>query len=486
MRYRVIFTLLLLTGCIKPIYERQYVDMPQTWRLPTDEGSTLCNIGWWKLFNDPVLDELIVIALKNNQDLRQAVSRVLEYYARLRIVSSELYPTVNGNGSYNRLKNSIALPGFEATDAGLLTDPAGDTSVADPNLHRINNDYQLFFSLSWELDFWGRLRSASAASYAELLSQIQARRALVISVVTAVANGYIVLRQFDSQLAVSQKTLASRRESLKLAIDRFEVGETSLIEVRQAESEVEIAAIRVIEFHRQIPQQENLLSILLGENPRRIARGDAVEVLHKPVEIPAGLPSELLTRRPDIVQAEQQLIAANARVTEAQALFFPQFTLTGLYGNESNHLKNFMTSPAQMWQYGLNAVMPLFNAGRTMYEVRAAKARRDQALFAYRQTILNAFREVDDALISSQKNQELVQEHLRQVKVLKDYLHLAQLRYAEGEIDYLNVLDAERSLFNAQLELVASQAENLTAVVQLFGALGGGWVTDADNLMTKD
>lgn len=464
-RLLLIALMICLGGCVKPHYQPQYVDTPQEWRLEVDEGDTLCNMQWWQQFQDPVLDQLVLTALQNNQDLQVAISRVFEFYARLGVTNSALYPNITGNGSFNRVESSIAFP-----------------TVLAPGVGRIVNDYQGFFSLAWELDFWGRVRSATAAAYADLLEQVQSRRAVVVTVVSSVARAYIILRQLDSQLTISKNTLQSRVESLKLAVDRFELGETSEIEVKQAESEVEVAAIRVIQFEREIPIQENLLSILVGENPRSIPRGNAIESFEYPPSIPAGIPSELLTRRPDILQAEDVIVAADARVTEARALFFPQMNLTGMYGNESDQLSRFLTSPAQMWQYGIAAVQTIFDAGKIGFQVDATKALRDQALFSYRQTILNAFREVDDGLVAYKKNRELVKEHTRQVSVLSDYLHLAQLRYNEGEIDYLNVLDAERSLFNAQLDLVQAQSDSFTAVVKLYGALGGGWVIDADQI----
>lgn len=466
---------LMLTACFRPNYTPQYVALPNEWRLDNNEASTLCNIAWWESFEDPLFNEYITIALRNNQDLKVAIERVLEFRAHLGVVNSARFPTLDGNASYARIESSLAIPGGLSVEQGGL--PRG--------ISRINNDFQAFFSLSWELDFWGRVASATEAAYADYLSKIEARRAVVLSLVTSVANGYIILRQLDAQLEVSEKTLESRIESLKLAKYRFELGETSEIEVKQAESEVEVAAIRVIEFQREIPKQENLLSILLGFNPGSIERGKAIGNFAYPLEIPTGLPSDLLTRRPDIIEAEDNLIAANARVTEARAQYFPQISLTGLFGNESSELHKLLTSPAQMWQYGLSAVQPIFNAGKTIFQVEEAKAVRNELLFRYRQTILNAFREVDDGLISYEKNRELVLEHQKQVKVLSDYLHLAQLRYNEGEIDYLNVLDAERQLFNAQLDLVQAQADSFVAVVQIYGALGGGWVVDADQIAVQ-
>lgn len=453
----------LITGCIKPHYTPQYVDLPEEWRFDSDESSTLCNARWWEQFNDPVLDELIWRALSNNQDLKIAISRVFEYYALLGVADSALYPAINGNVTPSRNRASSVTP------LGL---PAA--------ANKPFNNYQAYLNLSWELDFWGRVRSASEAAYADLLGQVEARRAVVLTVVSSVANAYINLRGLDGQLEVARRTLQSRKDSLKLAKDRFQLGETSELEVVQAEAELEIAAIRELEFELAIPQQENLISVLLGENPHEILRGSFLEEFNYPPVIPAGIPADLLTRRPDIVEAEEQLIALNARITQARALFFPQMTLTGNYGSQSAALSHFLTSPAQIWQYGLNAVQMIFDAGKVSYQVQAVQEARDQALFNYRQVILTAFREVNDALVQCQMNQKLLKEHETQVRVLQRYVDLARWRYLEGEVDYLNVLDAERSLFNSQLDLIQSQANNYNAVVALYSALGGGWVDDAD------
>lgn len=455
--------LILFSGCFRPHYQPQYVNIPESWRFPADESSTLCNARWWEQFEDEVLDALIVMALRNNQDMKIAIYRVFEYYNRLGVVNSALFPSVSGTAMYNRYEASIVAP-----------------LPVFPGFTRFYNDYEAFLSLSWELDFWGRIASASEAAYATLLGQIEARRAVALTLVSSVANAYITLRNLDSQLDVSKKTQISREESLKLAVSRYEQGETSELEVRQAQAELEIAVIRVIELEKAIPIQENQLSILLGDNPRNIDRGRTIETFAYPPSIPAGLPSDILCRRPDIMEAEDQLIAANARVTEARALFFPQITLTGMYGSQSVDLKHFLTGPSEMWQYGVGAVQTIFDAGRTLFLVEGAKTVRDEALANYRQVILNAFMEVNNALIAIEKNKELVAEHKKQVEILLDYLHLAQLRYYEGEVDYLNVLDAERLLFDAQLNLVQAFADNFTAVVDLYRATGGGWVTDAD------
>lgn len=453
----------LMTGCFKPNYERQYVDIPDSWRLPADEGSTLCNLRWWEQFNDPVLNELVWTALNNNLDLKIAISRVLEFYARLGIADAALFPSIYGNASVTRNRTSSAIP------LGLPVDQNHPFTI-----------YQATVNLTWELDFWGRIRAATEAAYADLLGSIENRRAVIVTVITSVANAYITLRGLDGQLEVARKTLKSRQDSLALAKDRFELGETSELEVVQAEAELEIAAIRELEFELAIPLQENLLSVLLGQNPHDILRGRALNTFGFPPAIPAGIPSDLLARRPDIVEAEDQLIALNARVTEARTLQFPQFVLTGEYGSQSDSLRSFLTSPAQIWQYGVSLSQVIFDAGRIQYQIKATEELRDQALYNYRQVILTAFQQVNDALAEVEWNKRLVAEHHTQVRVLEQYVSLATLRYLEGEVDYLNVLDAERSLFNAQLSDIQALADSLNSVVSLYSALGGGWINDVD------
>lgn len=469
----ILCLLVMLTSCFRPNYEQQYVNIPDDWRFSIDDGDTLCNARWWEELKDPVLNELILIALKNNQDIHVAVVRVCEYYAKLGITNANMYPFISGFGGFSRAQSSLATPLGSLDNLPM---------PGLPSLPRISNDFLANFNLAWQLDFWGQLASATEASYAEYLGSIEARRAVVLTVVTSVAEAYITLRALDAQLLVSRETQKSREESLQLAKTRFELGETSELEVVQAEAELEIAILRVLEFERDIPIQENLLSVLLGANPRAVERGSKISAFEYPLCIPAGLPSDLLYRRPDIIEAEDRLIAANARVSEARALYFPQINLTGQYGNQSDKLHKLFSSPANFWTYGLAALQPIYNSGQIYYQVEEASAVRNEALFAYRQTVIKAFAEVDSALISYHKDLELVHENQKQVKILTEYVKLATLRYNEGEVDYLNVLDAERSLFDANLQLIQSQANSFGAVVQLYGALGGGWVLDADSM----
>lgn len=469
-KYIVAMTLIsMLFSCIRPHYKQQYVDIPSNWRLDVNDDSTLWNVRFWEQFQDPVLNDLILAALRHNQNVQVAIYRVIEFYANYRVVNANLYPFITGNLAYDRMEISNSVP-----------------APLPPQISRIFNQYTGALNLNWEIDLWGQIQSASEAAFANMLAQVEVRRGVVLSLVTSLANAYITLRQLDMQLEISKLTLKTREVSLKLAKSRFQEGETSELEVVQAEALLEEAILNVIELERDIPQQENLISILIGENPRDIQRGRTLDKFEYPIIIPAGIPSDLLTRRPDIVAAEDQLIATNALVTEARALYFPQITLTGLYGSQSDKLKQFLTHVAQMWQYGVAATQIIFNAYQTYYQVEVAKAQREEALAAYRQTILTAFQEVNDALIACQKNKELVVENQKNVKILEEYVHLATLRYNEGEVDYLNVLDAERTLFEAQLQLATAYANNFIAVVQLYGALGGGWVNDADAIVISD
>lgn len=458
--------LLFLTGCRNlPQYVPPVIEMPPHFRFEQEEGEARANLDWWQGFDDPVLTDLIIHALQNNQEIRIAASRVMEFQALLGIVEADLLPNIQFEARAHRIESSAALPG------GIpLTIP------------RVFSDFFAAFRLFWELDFWGRIRSATEAAYDDLLSSISARQAVIVTLVQNVAREYFTLLGLDAQLKLSQDTLESRLKTLELAKIRFQLGETSMLEVRQEEAQVEIAALRIIQLQRAIPQQENLLSVLLGDPPHTIMRGRPIQDIQRNFFIPAGLPSDLLHRRPDLMEAEQALMAAQARISEARALFFPQISLTGLYGRESFELKTFLRNKAELWDFGVNLMQMVFDAGKIASMVALAKARSCTAVAQYRQKVLQAFQEVEDALITLAKNQELVQEHAKQIKILKDYMRLAHLRYAEGEVDYLNVLDAQRDLFNAELAAVSALTEELNSVVDLYSALGGGWVKEADSL----
>lgn len=454
--------LFLCGGCAKPYYVQPPLDIPENWRFESNNDSTICNVRWWQQFNDPVLEQLIDAALANNKDIMIAIQRVYEFYGRFGVVGSALIPEIDGNASFTRQKVPLAV--FPPTSPEF----------------RLFNIYEGFLSLNYLIDFWGQVKALTEAQYAEYLGSVEARRNVVLTVVGSVANTYILLRQLDLQLKISRETLKSRLQSLDLARIRFELGETSELEVVQAEALMESAAIEIKRLERDIPQTEDLLSILIGFNPQDIPRGLELNEIATPIDIPAGLPSDLLLQRPDVLEAEDRLIAANARVYAAYTNYFPQFTLTGEFGSASTPLHQFLKNPADFWAWGVTGFVPLFYAGKLDFQVMEAKAIYEQAYYNFQQVLLEAFKEVNDALIGVQKNKELLIEQEKQVKVLREYLKLATWRYEEGEVDYLNVLDAERTLFDSELAYATAQADVFTAIIELYTALGGGWVTEAD------
>ncbi|SPJ31658.1 efflux transporter outer membrane subunit [Candidatus Protochlamydia amoebophila] len=485
--FRILVTsclLLALSSCVlHPPYQQPCLEIPKKWRTPFEETSTAANFRWWEAFDDPILKKLIFESLENNKDLKLALARTAEFKARLGIVRSQFFPQISGVGLASRQRTPTELSGGK-TSSGVSSQgqpgltPVGTNLIPSP----YTNNYRVVAEAAYELDLWGRVYSSSEAALADLLGQVQARRALVLSIVSSVATSYIQMRQFDQQLIVSKQTVTSRKESYELAKLRFEGGLTSELEVKQAAAEVDEAIAEVFRLEVLIPQQENLISILIGHSPREIERGLNINEWPTPLAVPAGLPSELLEQRPDIIQAEQGLIAANARIGEARAQYFPSISLTGYFGSESLQLHHLFTSPTRAWQYAANLLQPIFTGGKISSGIDVAKAQKRIAYYNYQQTVLNAFKEVDNALIAHQKSRELLEVQKNSVVVLKDYLHLAKLQYDNGQTDYLNVLDAERKLFTAQLNLAQAEADVFLTLVNVYKVLGGGWVIDAENL----
>jgi outer membrane protein, multidrug efflux system len=458
----VFFALLvLLTACnLEPRYQRPCMEMPCCWRLESDEGSTTANIRWWEALGDPVLNGLIVTALANNKDLMVAVYRVCEFIARYQIVRSQLFPQIY----------------LDATAVKERIPPA----VSPTEMAKVTPFYTYAFTLSFELDLWSKIRSQTHAAYAQVLESVEDRRTVVLTLVSAVAEAYVELRQLDRELEIAFATLEERREYLRLATIRFEGGLTSEIEVTQAAAAFEETLADVTTLEELIPQQENLICLLIGANPGSIVRGKAVDQFTLPPEVPADLPSALLERRPDILAAELNLIAANAEIGAARAAFFPQISLTGLFGGDSFQLKNLFSATSRAWQYGVDIVQPIFTGGELIGELNLTIAQKQEALYAYEQTILNAFKEVNDSLVAYRQTKELVKVQEGNVAANKEYLRLSWLRYYNGQTDYLTVLDAETRLFEALIALTQAQGGVFVALIELYKALGGGWVIDAD------
>ena len=465
---------IILTGCaVGPNYKRPASDVPVAYRQPEKDvnptrlattppaetpaaqnpAASLGDEKWWEVFQDKELQGLIRTALKNNYDVRIAATRVLQAQAQLGITRADQLPSVSvgGNITSQQSPQNGPIPSFETTNG------------------------QLNASAAWNLDFWGKFRRATEAARANLLANEWAQKEVISTLVAAVAIDYFQLRQLDLQLEISKRTLSSRRDSLQLTQTLEQHGINSLLDVRQSEQLVYTAATEVPDLERQITQQENAISILLGRNPGDVPRGlKLTEQPHAP-EVPAGLPSSLLERRPDILQAEAGLVAANAQIGVARAAYFPQISLTGTAGYESPALTNLFTGPAGLWNLVGSFSQPIFQGGRLKSNVRLAEAQRDQTLLTYQQTIQGAFRDVSDALVAYRKNQEfrVQQEHL--VEAAQDAARLSEVRFKAGTTDYLEVLTNNTNSFSAELGLAQAQGNELTALVQLYRALGGGW-----------
>ncbi len=459
-----VLSLVLLSqfGCtVGPDYVRPQVESPEQWRVDYAAASDVANTRWWEQFNDPVLNELIDTALRENKDVRIAAARVEEFAARVDIARSGFFPQIGYNGQASR--NRASRESFGGIPAG------GDRSY---------NDYSATLNAGWEIDLWGRIRRSTEATRAELLAQDENRRTVILSLVSAVANTYITLRQLDRQLEVSRDTLDTRSEGLRLFELKFKGGVVSELELAQVKVEYEQAAAAIPPIERQIALTENALSILLGHNPGSISRGKSIDALVAP-PVPAGAPSSLLERRPDVRAAEQSLAAANARIGVARAQYFPTISLTGLFGYVSEELDRLLKNSANVWSVGGSALGPIFTGGAISGQVRASEAVQRQALVGYLQTVQGAFREVDDALVSVQKSREQLAAEGRRVAALSDYARLAKIRYDEGYASYIEVLDAQRSLFDAELQYVGVQGDVYTSLVNTYKAMGGGWVVQA-------
>jgi len=452
-----------LFGCtvVGPDYVRPTVDSPEDWRVDYAAAADVANTRWWEQFDDPVLNQLIDTALRENKDVRIAAARVEEFAARVDITRSGFYPQIGYNGQASR--NQASRENFGGVPSGS---------------DRTYSDYGATLNAGWEIDLWGRIRRASEASRAELLAQEENRRTVILSLVSAVANTYVTLRQFDRQLEVSQETLATRAEALRLFEIKFKGGVISELELAQVKVEYEQAAAAIPPIEQQIALTENALSVLLGHNPGGIPRGKSIDALLLP-QIPAGAPSSLLANRPDILAAEQNLVAANARIGVARSQYFPTISLTGLFGYASEELDNLLQGSANVWSIGGGALGPIFTGGAIAGQVRASEAVQRQTLTAYLQTVQAAFRDVDDALISVQKSRERLAAEGRRVQALDDYARLAKLRYDEGYASYIEVLDAQRSLFDAQLQYVSVRGDVYTSLVNTYKAMGGGWIMQA-------
>ena len=452
-----------LAGCtLGPDYKRPDIKSPAAFQYEPKDAAQTADTLWWQQFQDPVLDQLIAEALAHNTNVQIAAANVEQAAAVLTQTRSQLFPAIGYGAGAQRERTR------EPAFAALI-----------PNYPNPASAYQAALQASWEIDLWGRIRRQSEAAYANVLATDEARRGVILTLVANVANGYLQLRGLDQQLEVAKKTLQTYKESVDLFQLQFQYGQVSMMNVAQAQSQYETAAAQIPLIESQIAQTQNSLAVLVGRDPGPIARGKSVYELKLP-QVPQGVPSQLLERRPDLLQSEQQLIAANAQIGAAKALYFPTISLTGAYGNASADLSKLFSGPARVWSYAGSAVGPIFSFGAVSGQVAQAEAGQQAALLNYQLSIRNAFADVDNALVANTKLQEQLDAQVKLVAALQQYSDLARLQYDGGYTSYSTVLQAEQALFPAQLNLASIRAQVFASAVNIYKAMGGGWVTLAD------
>lgn len=465
--------LLLLASCkMGPDYQRPPAPPgDDAWRVAPTTAESFANLAWWELLQDEELQGLIKVALKENQDVRVAAAHVEEYRAQLAIARFDLMPSVAylGRGfDYHVQGSAVAIP--TGTDGGGIFLPG----VGGGDSRTLSNEMGIV-GLKWEADVWGRLRRSVEATKAQMLAREENQRAVILGLVANVAEAYFDLRALDLQIEIAKRTLGSWDESVRLSRVRLEKGYISKLDLDRFEAERMSTAAQLADLERQMVQKENQLSLLLGRRPTTITRGRSLVEQHLPPEVPPGLPSALLQRRPDILQAEQNLAAATANIGVAQAMRFPQFTLTGGLGVASTQLSSLSVGPMFIQSAMGTVAGPILNASALGYQVDVAEAKTKEALALYEKAILTALKEVEDALIAVQKAREQREAQDAQVLALQSALSLADQRYRGGRASYLDVLTAQRTLFEAELALARTRRNQLVAVMQLYKALGGGW-----------
>jgi len=465
VRAAAIAALALLGGCmVGPDYKRPEVPTPAAYRYEPQSVAQTADTQWWKAFGDPVLDGYIAEALAHNKNVQIAVANVEQAAGVLTTTRSPLFPQVNYQADATRQRvnelSGTPLAGF-----------GGNPQTT----------YQVLAGASWEIDLWGRIRRLTESARANLLATDEARRGVVLSLVASVASTYLQLLGLDEQLEIAQRTLDTYGQSVKLFELQNKYGQVSKMNVEQARSQYETAAAQIPVIKQQIVQTENALAVLLGRNPGPIARGKKLDALLLPT-VPAGLPSTLLERRPDLLQAEQTLIAANAQIGAAKAQYFPAISLTGALGSASPELRNLFTGPAGVWSYGGAIIGPIFTGGAIAGQVAQAEGGQKAALASYELSIQNAFADVENALASNANLGEQLAAQGRLVKALSEYSRLARLQFNGGYTSYTTVLQAEQQLFPSELNLASIRAQLYGSLVNLYKALGGGWVDRADGL----
>jgi multidrug efflux system outer membrane protein len=456
-------------GCmVGPDYKPPELDIPENYMYEDPGAEETANMAWWHLFNDPVLDELIAIGLEYNKDIKIATANIRAANGFFIQTRAPLFPQIgyDAEATRQKLSRTTAFP------------PA-------PGFPNPNNNFQVFGTVSWQIDLWGQIRRELEAAEADFFASIEARRGVILMVVTSVANSYFQLRSLDEQLEISKRTLKSYEESLDYFEKQYKYGQVSLMTVAQARTQYETAAATIPQFESQIVALENSLSVLLGQNPESIPRGREISKIDLP-PVPEGIPSEILHNRPDILQAEDNLIAANALIGAAEALYFPSISLTGYNGVVSKSLSKLFTGPSNAWNYTGSIVGPIFTWGLIYGQVEQAKAAAQAALTSYERAIQRAFADVETALFSHQMLQVQIKAQERLVEASGEYARLATLQYHGGYTPYFAVLQAQLQYFPAELALAETQAQLLTSLVNVYSSMGGGWVIIAEDMINGE
>jgi outer membrane protein, multidrug efflux system len=458
---KYIISLLLLIfaiGCsVGPDYVKPPVELPDSTlytQQTTIEDSlaiALADTSWWELFGDTVLTSLITTAVHENNDIKIAAARVDEFMGLYGVTKSDYYPKFDAGAS-------------------------GQTGESNFQGHKFrDNQFNIGLSAFWEIDIWGKIRRSNEAALANLLASDEVRRGVILTITSQLASAYFDLLSLDSQLDIAKRTVASREHSLDLFQQRWEKGDISQLEISQLESEYWYAKSQIPYLEKNITQLENAISVLLGRNPGPIPRGRIIDSLALP-EIPESLPSQLLERRPDVLQAEQELISANARIGVVKSQYYPSLSLTGLLGFSTNDISKLFDPASLVWNAGGSLLAPLFRAGEISGQVEAAEAIQRQTFFNYIKTVQTAFSDAQNSLIERKKTEEIYFSDGKRLDALSTYYNLSNMRYEEGATSYLEVLDAERNLFDSELGYVQSRATLMKSVVGIFSSLAGGWL----------
>jgi multidrug efflux system outer membrane protein len=465
MRKLIAFSLAAtLAGCFKigPDYQKPEVATPKQWRFANQEARDVANTKWWKQFNDPALNRLVDQAVLGNLDVKIAIANVDKFMGLYGSTRANLFPQISAVGGFYRHQSTGQLAS------------EGNLGGRQYDLARVGAE------MNWELDIWGALRRANESAYADMLAQEAIRKGVILTLISDLATAYIQLRTYDRDLEITQQVVETLKEDLRIRKLRFQEGYTSELEVQQAESEYQRRAAQIPVYEESIAQTEHAICVLLGRNPGPVDRGLPLDQLKAPA-VPGGLPSDVLARRPDIELAEQTLVSANAQIGVAKGQYFPKISLTGNVGQLGTQMGTLFTPGANFWTVGSAMATPIFTAGKIAGQVRAAEATQQAALANYKKSIISAFREFEDSLVGNIKTAEQREKEVKRVDAVEKYFNLSRVRYDEGYTDYITVLDAIRQLFDAQVDLVQAQNANLVATVNLYRAMGGGWVVQAEN-----